>query len=243
MAVRTAWYNNIPYAFDRATGEWVWRLAPVQFTDDFIGNAFDATSKWEVVNSNLAADPGLVDDATNGVAEITLSNDNDAEQGVIYQNDNLQFQLDNKLHFQCRISPHVLPTLTGEMVMGVASATSAVDFDTIATSAWFKLDGSGAVVVETDDTTTNNDDKATGVTLVADEWAVLRIDATDLTSVKFYINGSRVASTTTFDMSKATGATGKVQPYFGVQNGVGGADAAVGTLYIDSVAIWQDERS
>ena len=234
---RTAWLNNIPYTFDKATGEWLWRPSPVTFEDEFLGNTLDLVYRWETVETLLNTAPALVDDASNGVAQITLNVDNDTEKGVLYMNDNLQFALDKGVIWQARVNFPVLPTSTTEMVLGLAATEAA--FDSITTSCWFKLAGSGALLAESDDTSTNNDDKATGVTLLNTDWAILRIDATTLADVKFYVNGVRVASSTTFDMSSATGAAGKVQPYFGAFQ----SDASVGTLYIDNVRIWQDARA
>ena len=72
---------------------------------------------------------------------------------------------------------------------------------------WFCVKGSAstsAVVVETDDTVTDNDDKATGETL-AGVYKTFLIDFSQgLSDVRFYIEGERVAASTTFTMAGAT---------------------------------------
>ena len=54
----------------------------------------------------------------------------------------------------------------------------------------------------------------------------------DVTSIKFYIDGVRVAATTTFAFT----ATGLVQPYLGLYKSTG---LAVGTIAADYVKLWQ----
>jgi len=99
------------------------------------------------------------------------------------------------------------------LAVGMASAHNATA-DNVATNAWFRLIGATsttALVVETDDATNDNDDVATGATL-ANVYKRLLIDTSDLTSVKFYVDGARVAATTTFDMSDISSGL-NVQPY------------------------------
>ena len=114
-----------------------------------------------------------------------------------------------------------------------------LDNDTIAESAWFKLDGVGTqIVCETDDNgVINNDDVATGVYAVAGTPNIYRIDFTDLRDVKFFIDGVRVASGTTFDLNVLTGATAILQPYIELDCG---ADASEGVFDIDYVKIWSN---
>jgi hypothetical protein len=81
------------------------------------------------------------------------------------------------------------------------------------------------------DGTNNNDDVASGVTLTDNTYAVFRIDATDSSDVGFYINGTQVATGTTFDMSNYSG---NVQPYFYLYKASG---AAVDSMDIDYVYI------
>ena len=97
------------------------------------------------------------------------------------------------------------------------------------------LDASGALDVETGDTTNNNDDTTTGLTLVAGTFNRFRIDFMDISDVKFYVDGARVASGTTFDMSNLTSAEAQFQPYISLDKASG---TGVGTLLVDYVRIW-----
>jgi hypothetical protein len=110
-----------------------------------------------------------------------------------------------------------------------------LDKDTVAESAWFRLDASGALDVETDDGSTNTDDTSTGLTLVAGTYYIFRIDFSDLTDVKFYVNGARYAASTTHDLSALTATTGLFQPYFSIDKAV---SVGVGTMDVDYVKIW-----
>jgi hypothetical protein len=112
-----------------------------------------------------------------------------------------------------------------------------LDKDTVTEAAWFRFDASLVCKVETDDTTNNNDDIATGHTAVAGTYDIYRIDFTDLTDVKFYINGTRVASGTTFDMSNLTAGEQQMQPYFSLDKTSG---TGLGDINIDYVKIFSN---
>lgn len=94
-----------------------------------------------------------------------------------------------------------------DLSIGVANGTHASDADSITESAFFHFD-MGAnlnIYAESDDGTTEV--AATDTTV---DWAVgtplqLTIDGRDPSSLKYYVNGVRVLSATTFDVSAATG--------------------------------------
>lgn len=97
-----------------------------------------------------------------------------------------------------------------DVSLGMASATHATDADSIAESAFIHLDANNVNInCESDDGTTEV--AATDSTIDYTEGSALAsrvefwIDARDLSSVKFYINGARVLSATTFVLSAAAG--------------------------------------
>ena len=108
--------------------------------------------------------------------------------------------------------------------------------DTVAESIWFRLDGAtgGLITVENDDTSNETSKVTTGVTLLNTDWAILRIDCTDITSIKFYINGNLVASGTTFTMAQVAALT--LQPILRLNKASG---TSVGTMLVDYVKVWQ----
>jgi hypothetical protein len=90
--------------------------------------------------------------------------------------------------------------------IGVASGTNATDADSIATSAFIHLDGNSTNInAECDDGTNETAATDTTLDLVASTPFTVWIDLSDLTSVKYYVNGARVLSGTTFSMAAATG--------------------------------------
>jgi hypothetical protein len=139
---------------------------------------------------------------------------------------------------------HVTPTLAAEVILGMINDSYGADSmrvseaDEIAKHALFVFDGSNVCVIHTDDGTTDKNGIATGITLVNDAFHIFTIDATTPSSVRFYIDGVRVASTTTFDMS--AGANVGFQPVImAVKHG---ANAGLGDFYVDSVKIFQASR-
>lgn len=97
-----------------------------------------------------------------------------------------------------------------DLSLGIASGTNATDADAIATSAFFHMNGNDlSIFVETDDATTDSGSIDTTINATAGTAQTVRvhgtIDGRDLTSVKFYIDGARVNSGTTFNMALASG--------------------------------------
>jgi hypothetical protein len=220
--------------YERTTGERVWTQAPIFFEEDSLGDAVAiADTRFTLKDVNSATEALLADGLT-GTARLAMTNANESQLAGLTWNDNRSLTLNAGLVFETRLALHVLPTATGEAVWGLAGDYNAVA-DSVAESIWFKADGSGAIVVESDDTAITKDDQATGVTVTADLFAVYRIDCLDIADVKFYINGNRVAKAVTFDMS--TVPTLALQPYVVIAKV---NDTGVGTVDVDYIRIWQN---
>ena len=226
------------------------RLSPVQFYDDFLGadngagfpNEYIAgentTAIWRTVETNLNADIAVVNDAANGIVRIAADVDDNAEEGTIFFNDNLQFRLDQGLIFECRVAMSVLPTNVGgeltSIIFGLASANAALP-DDVAVNAWFRLEGTADILWETDDATTDDDDNDTLENAGAGVYDTYRIDCTDWTTPKFYINGALVG---TGNMAGLIAP--EVQPFFRVDKQWAAANTSLGALDIDYVRVWQN---
>jgi hypothetical protein len=88
------------------------------------------------------------------------------------------------------------------------------------------------VVVETDDNSRNNDDVATAKTL-SNTYKRFIIDFSyGISDVRFFIDGDRVAASTTFNMSNSS--TQRLQPYIDLQKASGTGTPSV---TIDKFAI------
>jgi len=225
--------------YDPSTFETLDILKPIRFVEDFLGAAgggpYDGTTVWNVVDVGDATE-AITADSANGVFKLHLAVTGEAEDAVLYMNDNKTFDVGSGLIFETRVNVAVNIGTGVTGVFGLAGDHNLAK-DSVTEHAWFRLQASNAVLVETDDTTNDNDDVATGVTAVAGTYNVYRIDFTDLTDVKFYIDGVRVASGTTFDMSNLTAGEQQMQPYFSLDKASG---TGLGDLDIDYVKIWQD---
>lgn len=234
--------GNLTY-YERRTLETIRADVPVVFQEHFFGKELMATEVgstgiWDTVQVNLNAAIALLSGANgaNGVCALALDADNNAEDAVLYWGDVRSLNLAAGLAFETRLRVPVLPTGEVAAVWGVAGDHN-LDKDTITEGAWFRLDGSGALKVETDDTTNNNDDVATGITLVAGDYHTYRIDFGNLAKVKFYVDGVGVAEATAFDMSNLTAGEAVMQPYYSLDKG---ATTDVGSLWVDRVLAWSN---
>lgn len=93
--------------------------------------------------------------------------------------------------------------------IGVANATHASNADSITDSVFIHLDGGSTTInAECDDGTNETNATTTATTFTAGVALANRvecwIDMRDLTSVKFYVEGARVASGTTFSVAAMT---------------------------------------
>jgi hypothetical protein len=221
-----------PSTFETLGGSW-----PVQFVEDFLGVAgggpFDGTTNWNVVDVGDATE-AIVADSSNGQFLLHLAATNEAEDAVLYMGDNKTFDVGNDLIFEARVNMAVSPGTGVCAVFGMAGDHN-LSKDAVTEAAWFRFDASLVCKVESDDTTNNNDDVATGHTAVAGTYDIYRIDFTDLTDVKFFINGARVGSGTTFDMSNLTASEQQMQPYFSLDKATG---TGLGDINIDYVKIF-----
>lgn len=150
---------------------------------------------------------GVIESAeANGVLKFVFDNTSEAATAALYM-PALPFDIDQAPIFECRLAIFDIGDDAAlDINFGLASATHATDFDTIAAFAAFHLDGNNlSVFCQSDDGTIDTDPVDTLIDLVDDTYATFRIDATDKADVKFYINGARVLAGTTFDISNYTG--------------------------------------
>ena len=108
-----------------------------------------------------------------------------------------------------------------EVIVGMATAASAVSttagaFDGFADNVGFRLGGgnqaTNSIFLESDDGTTDNDDKDSGIDFTSGTYHTYKIDMTDISNVKFYVDGVSANNGNTFDMS-AISATDYLEPF------------------------------
>jgi len=246
--VKCRWDSGMQIFYDAATNETVHVNAPYYFYDDFVGHAGlevgDTAETWDIVDVSAAGDttpailPGTAASGAIGVVRLQIENNDEAEDSVLYWGDQTPVQLYNDTQFECRLAVHGTVGTGVCAVWGMCGAHN-LDKDTIAESAWFRLDASNVLTIETDDTT-NDTSTTAAITLVTDVYHNFRVNFANMSDVKFYMDGVQMAPATTFDMSNLTAAEAMVQPYFSLDKASG---TGTGTLYIDSCQMWSARGS
>lgn len=145
-------------------------------------------------------------DEANGVLKFAFDAVAEAATATLFM-ENSPVDIDNGPVFECRLAIFDIgDDVALDIDFGLASDDHATDFEAIATFAAFHLDGTDlSVKCHSDDGTTDTAPVDSTVDLVDDTYANFKIDASDKSDVKFFINGVRVLSGTTFDISDYTG--------------------------------------
>jgi hypothetical protein len=254
---RNAVTGDAQTEYDAQTNETIQRYAAVILDEDFCGpghttiptNGSPATGYAWVQRIVGAAPPTatVVANYPGGLIRLALAATSEAEEADFYANDMLNWDVTKSANFECRLSNHVLPSVAGvEFVFGLQSAWVSGP-DNASFYAQFQQNGSGTVNMRTKDgvnTLTGAVSSwtaaaiATGVTttytgMQVDVFHNFRIDATDVTNVRFFIDNVEVSTKGQFTFA-ATGASAILQPYFAVYKPSG---TGVGTMDIDSVQV------
>ncbi len=241
-ATKAKWRGGQLAFFDGTTQETVLPLAPRYFEDDFIGAAYDS-NVW-LYNDAGAATQALSADA-GGVTDVVLTFDatnENQEAGIGWQGNVLGWDISKGLVVEFRVNLAVLPTLVAEGHIGVLGEALVDDqqissADDYAEHCVFSFDGGGAVTINADDGTNETTAAATGITVLAAAYHVYRIDFTDDSNVRFYIDGVDVTPAAGVDMSDI--ASPLVQPVAFLTKHDG---AGLGTMNVDYIKIWQATR-
>ena len=236
-------YNYMGDAYQAfyQTSETILPMAPIYFSDDFFGSdvvipAFGSPeSGCEWVKKGVGTGTVVkLGDADGGWAECYLANTSTTSEASACFNDERNFTVGHNLVIEFWLKFSVLPNASN--VIGWAGLQG--DWAAQYTSPYrigVYANGSGLLYVGCDDNVTDNF-VTSGITVVADQWVNVRIDCGTAAKLKFYLNGKRVAASTTFAYA-ATGTNLTLQPSFGVEKST--AAAGVGTLDVDVVRIWQ----
>jgi hypothetical protein len=235
--------NQYQY-FDVATQEVVGITSPLYFDDDFIGGGHSAgipaagapVAGYAWVKKIAGAAPptvALVSNTAGGQIACALTSAAQLQDAALYWNDSLSLDATKGLVWQTRAQLSVLPSAAGvQAVWGMQSAwidgpNNAAEYIRFGATA------NGNILMTSFDGTTTNT-LATGVTVLATDFHNYRIDVTDPTDVKFFIDGVQVSTTGQLKFA-ATGAAAILQSYLSVYKPSG---AGVATLTIDAVSCW-----
>lgn len=245
MAVRCKYdfpYVGRQFYYDDVTFEIhdIYGMAKV-VDDDFVGadvvipasGSPESGCKWssKIVG---AAPPTVVKtaDGVNGLVACSLTADSQKQDAVLHMNDELMCSIAQGAFFCGRLALTTLPTLLGVASFGLWGAWGDGGS---AYRVGFEVPAGGVVTCESDDNATDTS-SATSVTMVAGTYYTFWIDCTVQTDIKFYINGVKVAASTTF-ANAASAANSKCQPHSGLYKASG---AGLGVMSVDYVKVWQD---
>lgn len=208
------------------------------FYDDFNGTvatfptSADPATAWLVDDTSSAGAP--VYSKGTSEATLTLASTSEEENVCLHFNDALDFDIDDIQRVTMRVKIGAATFTSGSILcFGVGSARNDTA-NSVAANAWFRMEGANSttlVYAETDDGTRDVDDISTGVTL-GTTYKDFVIDFTGgKSNVKFYIDGVRVCTTQTFDMSAYSSG---LQPIVQLQKA---ANANVDSVVIDYIEI------
>jgi hypothetical protein len=196
-----------------------------------------------------AAGSPTIKSVSGGTLDLALDATSEVQNLCLYQGDILPFKIQDLIRLEIVASVSASLDASVSAAFGLAAARHDT-LDSVTAHSWFRLQGSNALLVETDDGTNDNDDKATGITM----GTALKRFAIDFTGVQtrqlpssslgnranvaFFADNSggdlrRVADTTLFDMSNYS-ATSGLQLFAQIQKTAG---TAVGTLSIESFEV------
>lgn len=208
--------------------------------EDFVQDAgVTLPTPWGTQDTSAAGAPTLdyVAGAAGGIYTLKHAATSEVENITLYHADKKYWNTAKGVIFEARFkidgtAAAVFPTNT-QLVVGISGNRNAT-LSSNALAAWFRVVGAGAgrvISYESNDGTTHVAAASTGVSYVEATYLKVRIDATALTAVKFYINDLLVGTT-------AWGAaTGNVQPYVELQKG---ADTGTAAVSIDWIKISAD---
>jgi hypothetical protein len=178
----------------------------IEYVDDFDGTPVTFPTSANIGTPWLtdvtgAAPPTHV--RSGGAAVLSLEATSQIQILALHHNDALSYDIDGIQRVEMRVKLSAAFTSGSILVFGVCSTRNDTA-DSVAEHAWFRMEGANSttlVYCESDDGTTDKNDISSGVTL-GTTYKRFVIDFTGgKSNVKFFIDGQRVAASTTFDMS------------------------------------------
>jgi hypothetical protein len=248
MTTTSKFFSGRLEFFDGATFEHVLPVAPIVYYQDFVGAGYETipAAGSAVAGGDFVAKIVLtagtptvagVSKAIGGQVACALTATSEKQDAVLYWDDNLGLDATKALNFECRVLLSVVPNAAGvQAVWGLGSVW--IDGPNNNTSFLrFGATANGAVLIEAFDGVTTTS-IATGVTVGTTDWHIYRIDANNLTDVKFFIDGVQVSTTGLVNFA-ATGTLAVLQPYLACYKPGG---TGVATLTIDFVRAWMNRQ-
>lgn len=230
---------------DKGSHERVMILSQMQYREDFIAAgklvipaAGSAESGMDWAKKIVGAAPPTVAgvaSAIGGQVSCTLTSTSEKQDALLYWNDQKGLDVTKGLIIEIIANVAVLPSAAGvQAIWGIGSNwIDGPDNNTCYLE--FGCTANGAVLVRSYDGVTQNS-ISSGVTVVAGVAHVYRIDASDVTDVKFYIDGVQVTANGAVNFA-ATGTLAVLQPHLGAYKPSG---TGVATLTADCFKAWMN---
>lgn len=236
------WYSSGRVAYwDSGTFETLKAMYPIEFYDDFLGadvvipasGAAESGVAWtkKIVGAAPPTVAGTAD-GVNGLVDLSLTSASQKQDAALHMNDELKFSIAQGAIFEARLALTTLPTDVAVASFGLWGAWADGGS---AYRVGFEVPDGGVVTCESDDNATDIS-AASSVTLVAGDYHIFRIDCTNQSAIRFYIDGVAVCTSTTF-ANAASASNSKCQPHIGLYKASG---TGVGVISLDYVKVWQD---
>ncbi len=190
--------NNGQYRYvNPATGETVRADLSYFHKEEFYGDALlqDGTTKWKFTESSPAGDPntGAVDAVGGRYLLSIVSTSDEVATARLDMGDTLNYNatLGIFLEAKFQVASALATYAEAEFILGLGAAFNATS-DSTASNFWFKVKADHSLVFECDDAVNDNDDQNCETTLLNGTDVIVTADATVLTDIRIYVNGSRV---------------------------------------------------
>ena len=190
------------------------------YVDDFEGTSVTFPTSANIgtpwlVDTTGAAPPTFLRNGGNAI--LSLEATSQIQIIGLHHGDAKTFDIDDIQRVEMRAKLGATTFTSGSILVFGVSGDRNDTADSMAESAWFRMEGANSttlVYCETDDGTNEKNDISTTVTL-STTYKEFVIDFTGgKTNVRFFIDGVRVCASTTFDMSAYTG---NLQPMIQLQ--------------------------
>jgi hypothetical protein len=159
-----------------------------------------------------------------GVYQLATAAVSEAEAAQLTHGDQLTIDPTKTPIFEARVAvnfPAATLSADERWVVGLCSAhaTGQASLDNTVSNVWFRGEGANlSIFAEGDDNTTDTDDRNTTFSYAKNTMLLLKIDMTDLTKVKFFVNGVQMPTTISVPLLSASTL---LQPIFCYQRDAG----------------------
>ncbi len=245
MFTKAKYIAGVQTFFDSASFETVAKLSPIIFYDDFLGAgsqvippAGSAESGVPWTKKIVGAAPPTVAGVTNAIGgqiACALTAVNEKQDAALYWGDQKGLDVTKGLVFETRVQLSVLPSAAGVQAVFGLSANWIDGPDNAGQYLQFGTTANGNILIRSQDGVTQNS-IVSGITVLNTECHTFRIDATDVTDVKFFIDGAQVSANGAVTFTE-TGANAVLQPYLAMYKPSG---TGIGTLTADYVKAWMN---